>query len=278
MIARIYNALLGGKDHYAYERLRVARLQAAVPDAAFVFRSEIAFLHRAARAVAARGITQWVVALAGLLPDNGDRLEHVVRRHNRDARVWYVDYEPVVLVHLRALVGDEDSGQTVRVVDADPLNPATVWNRLASHPTPIEADEPICLVLGGVLSYHPGTRADAITVAQQHIARLPPGSFVVLTHLYDPEDPKITPMVRRFRDALGTCGPCRPASATRDEIRAMVAGTTILPPAPGAPPDVVPANLWWRDGPIRLTPAGAEAPEPASGPLVAGVVATIDPG
>ncbi|MDS0140571.1 MULTISPECIES: SAM-dependent methyltransferase [unclassified Amycolatopsis] len=270
MIARIYNAYLGGKDHYHAEQLVTNKLTAAVPDAYFVFTSEIEFLQRAVRHLAIRGVTQWVVALAGLLPQHVDRVDEIVCRTHSDARVWYVEYEPAILAHLRALVANEDGEQTVRVVAADPLDPIAVWDGLAKHDTPIEPG-PVCLVLGGVLSYHPGTRAEAAAVAQQHIARLPPGSYVVLTHLHDPEDPELEPMVRGFRTAMGSHGPPDPGSATRGEIRAMVAGTTILEPGPGKPCDIVPAFQWWRDGPNLM------ASEPATGPLVAGVVAAVGP-
>ncbi|GAB3167671.1 SAM-dependent methyltransferase [Amycolatopsis stemonae] len=268
MIARLYNAALGGNDHYRAEQLVLDKL-AAVPDAFFVFKSEIEFLQRAVRHLAIRGVTQWVVALAGLLPHHVDRIDEIVRRTQIDARVWYVEYEPVILAHLRALVADEDGKQPVRVVAADPLDPIAVWEGLTRRDAPIEPG-PICLVLGGVLSYHPGTRAEAAAVAQQHIARLPPGSYVVLTHLHDPEDPELAPLVRGFHTAMGSHGAPQPGSATRDEIRAMVAGTTILEPGPGKPPGIVPANLWWRDGPLKPS-------EPTSGPLVAGVVAAVGP-
>lgn len=234
MVARIYNAFLGGNDHYQVEQQVIGMLK-AVPDASFVFTSEIEFLQRAVRHVAARSITQWVVALAGLLPEHVDRID-----------------------------------QTIRVVDVDPLNATAVWDSLTIHVTPIEGG-PVCLVLGGVLSYHPGTRADAAAVVQQHIARLPPGSFVVLTHLYVPEDTELASIVRRFRDAMGSHGAPHPDNATRDQIRAMVAGTTILEPGPGKPREPVPANLWWRDGPLYPS-------EPASGALVAGVVAAVGSG
>jgi hypothetical protein len=271
MIARIYNAVLGGNEHYHAEQVVLDKL-AAVPEVFFVFKSEIEFLQRAVRHLAIRGVTQWVVALAGLLPHHVDRIDEIVRRtQGDDARVWYVEYEPVILAHLRALVADEDGEQTVRVVAADPLDPIAVWDGLAEHDTPIEPG-PICLVLGGVLSYHPGTRADTAAVAQQHIARLPPGSYVVLTHLHDPEDPELAPMVRSFHTAMGSHGAPHPGSATADEIRAMVSGTTILEPGPGKPCDIVPAYLWWRDGPNLM------ASEPTSGPLVAGVVAAVGSG
>ncbi|SFW74646.1 SAM-dependent methyltransferase [Amycolatopsis australiensis] len=273
LLARFYDAVLGGTDNYGVDRSLLTMLRASVPQVDFVFRSEVQFLAHAVRYIAGeRGIEQFVVALPGLLPDRVDQLHDVARRCQHDARVWYIDYEPVVLAHLRARLNGV--GGFVHVVEADPLDPATVWHRLAEHPSPPD-EEPICLVLGGVLSFHPGSREDAAAVAQLHVAQLPPGSFIVLTHLLDPEIPELAPMVRRLHDGLD--GSLWAGSvATRAQIRAMVAGTTILPPGHGQPPDVVPATMWWRNGPPVTYRGAAATPDPDSGQFVAAVVAAVD--
>ncbi|SFW13695.1 SAM-dependent methyltransferase [Amycolatopsis australiensis] len=270
MIARIYNYFLGGSEYYDDERILCTKLLGQVPDVGFVFQSEIEFLQRAARWIATKfkRVEQWVIAVPGLSPNFGDLLHKHVHRMNPDARIWYVDYEPVTLAVLRTL--DADGGKTgpINVVEADPLNPEAVWAGLHDQTTPLDKDEPVCLILGGSLTYHPFSRVEAAAVAQLHIKNLPPGSFVVLTHLFEPEAPDLAATARQLHEELHN-GPLNAGSiATREEIEAMVAGTAILQPAIDESPGVVPAYLWWRDGP-------ALRPDPPTGQLVAAVVASI---
>jgi hypothetical protein len=214
MPARLYNAALHGTDSYTVDRILLDKLTATVPEFGFALRSEAEFVNRAARYIAAvHGIQQWVIAVPWSPPQpTVDRIDTV-----SDARVWYVEYEAVVLAHLPALVGNEGREGSVRIVDADPLNPAAVQAGLATHPTPPE-DRPICLVLGGTLLFHPGTRDDAAAVVQEHIAWLPPGSLLVLTHLLDPEAPTLTPAAGAIQAFLLEMAG---AVATRAEIRRM---------------------------------------------------------
>ncbi|OXM59057.1 SAM-dependent methyltransferase, partial [Amycolatopsis vastitatis] len=223
--ARLYNAALHGTDNYQVDRILLDKLTAAVPAFGFALRSEAEFVCRAVRYIAAaHDITQWVTAVPWSLPQPSvDRIDEVICGPDGDARVWYLEYEPVVLAHLRALVGNDGGDRPVRegpvrIVDADPLNPAAVQAGLASHRTPPE-DGPIGVVLGGTLSFHPGTRDDAAAVVQEHIAWLPPGSVLVLTHLLDPEEPALTQAASRVQALLLEMAG---AVATRAEIRTMV--------------------------------------------------------
>lgn len=268
-VACVYNAALQGSDNYGPDRLLLKKLQAAVPKVKAVFESEAAFVNRAVRYLApAHHITQWVIAVPWSLPQpTVDRVDAVICGPDRDARIWFVERDPVTAAHLRALVGGEAHEGPVRIVEANPLKPDAMCAALREHRTPPDPG-PICLVLGGVLSFHPGTRAEAAEVVQQHLAWLPAGSFVVLTHLLDPEQPELTPVAHALQSTLQQSGLTAGSVATRAEIKAMVSGARILEPGMGQPPDVVPASTWWRDGPDLK-------PEP-SGQLVAAVVAAVD--
>ncbi|MEV6832082.1 SAM-dependent methyltransferase [Amycolatopsis sp. NPDC051102] len=269
-IARIYNAFLGGGHNYGVDRMVCHKLRERVPEIADLFRSEVEFLHRAVRWIGTQfPIEQWVIAVAGPAPEGRDQIHDVIREVNSDAGVWYVDYEPVPLATFRTF-DDMRGGRRVHVVKADPLDPDTTWDELTQldqgH-TPVDDREPICLVLGGVLPYHPFSRADIAAVTRQHLNHLPHGSFFVLTHLLDPEEPELTAVAVEIQNTL-VGGPLGAGSlATRDEIEAMVSGATILAPSAGTPPSVVPARQWWAGPPLK----------PSSLPeqLVAGVVAAI---
>jgi hypothetical protein len=271
-IARIYDAFLGGTHNYEADRTVRDKLRGLASDIDAVFTSEIMFLHRAARWIAEKfpKLEQWVIAVPGPAPDGRSQIHDVIRQGSSDARIWYVDYEPVTLAYLRTF-DDPHSSSRIHAVNADPLNPDAVWTALDDDQSTRPDDRPICLVLGGVLSYHHLSPAEAGAVTQRHIKHLPRGSFVVLTHLHDPEIPELATTVQRLRKALRH-GPLGAGNfATSTEIEAMMAGTTILSPGVNVPPSVVPAYLWWRDGP-------ALKPDPEAAKLVAAVVAHVPSG
>nr|WP_103349664.1 SAM-dependent methyltransferase [Amycolatopsis sp. CA-128772] len=244
------------------ERDAALRLEAQVPGAGFVFRSERSFLDRtAAYLVARQGVSTIVVAGAGLpnIAEEHD-LHSIVRRTeatNRNpeqttarASVIYVEHDPVVLAHLRTLA---DANNGVHVVDADPWDPHAMWDTLynTAEETPglvLPDYDHVALLLGGVMSFHGGTRAEAAQVVQDHLARLPATAFLAMTHLLQPKHPDLALQALEFEAALQSRGPGTGSLATEAQIEAMIRGTTLLPPGIG------PAFAWFPDGPPTNTP------------------------
>lgn len=237
-------------------------LEAQVPGAGFVFRSERAFLDRAAAYLVARqGVSTIVVAGAGLPHIDHERdLHSLVRRAEAANRsreqnttrpsVIYVDHDPLVLAYLRTLA-DEASG--VHVVDADPWDPHAMWDTLYNSAGKTSSlvspdHDHVALLLGGVMSFHGGSRAEAAQVVQDHLTRLPATAFLAMTHLLQPEHPDLAVQALRFEAALQRRGPGTGSLATEAQIKAMVHGTTLLPPGIG------PAFAWFPDGPPTNTP------------------------
>ncbi|MGW5742088.1 SAM-dependent methyltransferase [Amycolatopsis sp. NPDC003861] len=249
---------------FAHNReLHAARLlEAQVPDAGFVFRSEHAFLERAAAYLVARqSISTIVVAGAGLPNIAGEHdLHSLIRRtettnRNRErsttrVSVIYVDHDPLVLAHLRT-IADENDG--VHVVDADPWDPQAMWDTLynTAEKTPglvSPNNRRVALLLGGVMSFHGGSRADTAQTVQAHLARLPASAFLAMTHLLQPEHPDLAVQALEFETALQRRGPGTGSLATEAQIEAMIRGTNLLPPGIG------PAFAWFPDGPPTDTP------------------------
>ncbi|MFI5591225.1 SAM-dependent methyltransferase [Amycolatopsis sp. NPDC051758] len=245
------------KFAHAREPEAAGKLAASVPGAGFVFRSEREFLDRVAAYLAGRhGVTSLVVAGAGM-PNiaRDDDLHSIVRRRetailNREqsadrASVIYVDRDPLILAELRTLA-HADTG--VHVVDADPWDPTAMWDTLyntgSENPGLVSpAHDRIALLLGGVMSFHGGSRADVAEVVQAHLGRLPVGAFLAMTHLFLPEHPDLAAQAREFEAALKNDGPGTGSLATQAEIEAMIRGTTVLPPGIG------PAFAWYPEGP-----------------------------
>lgn len=120
-IARIYDAWLGGKDNLAVDREIAARVAEVAPLVVSAVRANRAFVRRAVAFLAETGIEQYIDVGSGL--PTGENVHEIVGRINPDARVVYVDNDPVVLVHARALLADPT--RTI-VVEGDVRDPARI--------------------------------------------------------------------------------------------------------------------------------------------------------
>src|SRR5690348_11369709 len=104
-VARMYDYFLGGKDNYASDRVAAEEVVKALPTVEGVARANRAFLQRAVRYVAGRGIDQFLDIGTGL-PTQGN-VHQIAREEHPEARVVYVDNDPMVVVHARALVATD---------------------------------------------------------------------------------------------------------------------------------------------------------------------------
>ncbi|MGH3401046.1 MAG: SAM-dependent methyltransferase [Streptosporangiaceae bacterium] len=176
-VARIYDALLGGKDNYAVDREAALALTAAIPSAARAARDNREFLGRAVHFLAAEaGITQFLDIGTGL-PTQGN-VHEIAQAVNRCARVVYVDNDPVVLAHGRALLADNPN---VHVVEGDLEYPRELLGRKEVRQR-IDFSKPVAVLLVAVLhflddSLRPWEILEAIT------HRIAPASYVVISHV-----------------------------------------------------------------------------------------------
>ncbi|WAL69813.1 SAM-dependent methyltransferase [Amycolatopsis cynarae] len=250
-IARVYDGFLGGKEHYEADREVMRHVLGAVPDAAELVCANRAFLTRACRFLATETkIEQYLDCGAGLPTE--ENTHQIVQRANPDARVIYVDDDPVVLAQGRALL---EENENVHVIEADIFTPSAVLRHevVLRH---LDFGEPVALLHVGTLPQLAGDGGPEIM--REYLDALAPGSYVVLSHFYDPEVPELTEVARRFENAL-VSGPLGAGwFRTRDEITALVRGLEIVRPNATSEPDLVPCDEWWPDGP-RLAPPGKAA-------------------
>ncbi|WP_410625703.1 SAM-dependent methyltransferase [Amycolatopsis sp. cmx-8-4] len=254
----LYDAFLYGKDAHGIELETRRHLEAVSEDIGYVFTSEQAAHLRVARYLAGY-VNQLVIAGVALPGPRADDLHHVVRRANPSAAVTYVEHDPLAAAVLRAI--SEDRSNNVLVVETNPLDPARMWISLRKELATAPA-RPIGLLLGGVLSFHGGARSDVVDVVQAHVAALPAGSFLALTHLFEPESAELKAVATALEDSLRTSALGRGTVATLGEIEAMFKGTCLLPPG------IVQVDAWWPEGPC--------APHDAA-PLVVAAVSRIQP-
>ncbi len=171
-IARVYDYLLGGKDNFAADREVAQKLLAVAPLTIKVTRENRQFLAQAVTWAARRGISQFIDVGCGMPTVPSTHL--TARAVIPGARVAYIDNDPVVLSHLRALAADGDPGVTV--VDGDVREVSTVLDAVAAG---IDLTAPACLLMGYLLHFFPPDAARDLVAG--YVAALAPGSYIVLS-------------------------------------------------------------------------------------------------
>ena len=249
-IARVYDGFLGGKDHYAIDRLVMEKVLQAVPEAADIARGNRGFLNRACRFLAAQtGIEQYLDCGSGL--PTAENTHQIVHRTLPEAQIVYVDNDPVVLAHGRALLADEEF---THMVEADIFRPKQVLD----HPVVlrnIDFEQPVVLLHVGTLHHLVGDSGPALM--GEYIDALAPGSYVVFSHFYDPEVPELTALAKRIENVL-TSGPLGAgAFRTRTQIEAMLPGLEFIQSNGEGEVGLVPCAEWWPDGPVLRNPSPA---------------------
>ncbi|MFI7225018.1 SAM-dependent methyltransferase [Nonomuraea angiospora] len=225
-LARMYDYMLGGKDNFAVDRLAIDQLAELIPAAVPLARANRAFLQRAVRYVAAAGVRQFLDLGSGL-PTQGSAHEVAP-----EARVVYVDRDPVVAAHATALLGHPGRAA---LVEADLLDLDTV---LAGAGAFLDLRRPVGVLLVSILHFLPDSARPQQALATLR-ERLAPGSYLVITHA--------TSMGRledgqRYRGASSD-DPSGGTDRTPAEIRAFFGDF------PLEPPGLVQAVDWRPDRP-----------------------------
>jgi hypothetical protein len=172
--ARIYDVFLGGKDNYAADRAAAQIAIDAGPDIPRAARDNRAFLGRAVRFAIESGIRQFVDLGTGL-PTQGN-VHEVAQSLAPDAHVVYVDNDPIVLVHARALLPPSN---TTTVIQADFREPAAVLDHPKTRSL-IDFDEPVAVMMLAVLHFATDDEVrDAIKAYREAMA---PGSLLIVSH------------------------------------------------------------------------------------------------
>jgi hypothetical protein len=239
--ARMYDYWLGGHDNFAADRIAALKVADRVPEVPLVARANRAFLGRAVRFLAGEaGIRQFLDLGTGL-PTRGN-VHQVAQAITPGARVVYVDNDPMVLAHSRAL----KTGEGTAVIHADLRDADTILD----HPDTrrlIDFTQPLAVLFVSVLHFVGGP--DAAAAVARFTGAAAPGSYLVLSHVTGEPDPQTA--------AAGTAVYASTASPitarTRQEILAFFDGLEILEPG------LVPVSQWRPDEPGPDEPGPAEA-------------------
>ncbi len=193
-IARVYDAFLNGKDNYEVDREVLRGVQKAAPEAVDLAFENRAFLIRACRFLATQtDIGQFLDCGSGL--PTAENVHQVVQRTHPEATVVYVDNDPVVLAHGRALL---EENEHTHLVSADIFNPREVLGHEEVR-SRIDFSRPLAFLQMGTLHHYNGPREDPARIMREYIDALPSGSYVVISHFLDPED-EYSPVARKMEE------------------------------------------------------------------------------
>jgi hypothetical protein len=248
--ARMYDYMLGGTYNLQVDRDATERFRSQWPDlkdAAFANRG---FHGRAARWIAAeQGIRQFLDIGSGL--PTQQNTHETVRQVAPDARVVYVDLDPMVAVYARMLLTDD--GRTA-VIQADLRDPAAVLGNPRLREL-IDFSEPVGLLMTAVMQFV-GDDADPWALVREYVRAVPPGSYLALSHITGDKMPahSVQTGVDVYTRASHSAHP-----RTRGEIERFFDGLELVAPYEGAAPGLANVGQWGAEDPEAANSDGAHA-------------------
>jgi len=205
--ARIYDYYLGGKDNFAADRRTAERAMQSWPAVRTAVRENRAFLGRAVRfLVAEAGIRQFLDIGTGL--PSANNVHEVAQGLVPSCRVVYVDNDPIVLAHARALLTSSPEGKTA-YIHADLREPEKILDDPVTRQT-LDFSQPIALMLVAVLHFVPD-EAQPRRIVDTLLGALPPGSYLAATHVTAEHDPDTLAGAGRAYQERGLTGQIRTA-------------------------------------------------------------------
>ena len=235
-VARGYDFYLGGSHNFESDREFVQKVLAVLPDLPKILRENRDYLQHVVRHLSTAGIDQFLDLGSGI-PTVGN-VHEVAQQVNPQARVVYVDNDPIAVTHSRRLLTDDD--QTT-VVDADIRNPDGVLADPAVH-THLNLDRPVAVLLVAVLHFIADDEHPAAFISD-YMHAVGSGSYLVISHGSTDGQPVAAAGSQEIfnRPGSGSPGPMRLRS--REEITALFGDLTIIEPG------VVRTPQWRPDAP-----------------------------
>ncbi|WP_308283304.1 SAM-dependent methyltransferase [Pseudonocardia nigra] len=229
-IARVYDYVLGGKEHFEVDRRAAGAFLGVVPEAAQIAKDNRNLLRRGVRYLVGEGIRQ-IIDIGSGLPSSGN-VHEVAQQIDPTVRVVYVDKDPIVLAHGRALLSDD---RTTTVITADLRTPESIFD----HPSTaeyIDLAAPFAVLTSGIL-HHLSDADDPYRVTATITERLSPGSYLLASNFLDDDEPRAKELERAFLEGGLGHGRFR----TWTELRRFFDGLELVEPG------LVYANDWRPD-------------------------------
>ncbi|MGK5679381.1 SAM-dependent methyltransferase [Actinoplanes sp. URMC 104] len=230
--ARLWNYLLGGKDNFAADREAAEYALALMPELVQSARANREFLGRAVRFLAGEvGIRQFLDIGTGLPTANNTH--EVAQGVAPESRIVYVDNDPMVLVHARALLTSTPEGAT-DYIEADVRDTATVLEGAART---LDFTQPVAVMLLGIVNFVVDD-AEAYAVVRRLVEAVPAGSYLVISHpTTEVNGPAVEQSMRQWNES----GAAPITARTREEIARFFDGLELEDPG------VVTCSAWRPD-------------------------------
>jgi hypothetical protein len=237
--ARVYDYLLGGKDNFEVDRVTAHAGMAAFPQISQSARANRVFLGRVVRFLAESGIRQFLDIGTGLPSMNN--VHEVAQSVAPASRIAYVDNDPVVLIHAKALLTSTREGATT-FIDADMRDTEKILRQAAQT---LDFSQPVAVQMFGILHFLAGD-GEAGRIVTTLMAAMPAGSYLAICHLTADFHPQMSELARQVNERQ----PNAPlVLRDRARVTALFDGLELVPPG------VVQASKWRPDSELE-----AEAP------------------
>jgi hypothetical protein len=232
--ARIYDYMLSGTHHFDADAVAAERILTVVPEIRDCAWSNRGFHQRAAAWIARQGVRQFLDIGSGL-PTVGNTHEVVMKVHP-DARVVYVDNDPMVALHSRGIL---DESRRVSVLCADLRKPDTILEHPAVRGL-IDSAEPTGLLMTAVLMFVADSD-DPWALAARYVRAIRSGSYLSLSHLTDDAKPPLA--VDGFQRVFDHATE-QMHFRSKTQVARFFDGLEIIPPYQGATPEITYSGLW----------------------------------
>lgn len=231
--ARVYDYWLGGKDNFAADRALGDAMVHAIPTLPVMARANRAFLDRAVRYLAAEAGVRQFLDIGPGIPTAGNTHE-VAQQVAPESRVLYVDHDPLVLAHARALMTGSPQGQTEFIM-ADLREPKAILADPAL-PKTLDLDQPVALMLVAILMYFHDSD-DPHGMVSTLLDAMPSGSYLAISH----PTADFNPQAVAGAVAAATAAGITLVPRTQAEVASFFAGLELVEPG------VVPLLAWHPD-------------------------------
>jgi SAM-dependent methyltransferase len=219
-IARVYDCYLGGFHNFTADRALVEQIRKVLPGAPLFARANRTFLTSAVRFCVQAGITQFLDIGSGI-PTVGN-VHEVARRADPQARVVYVDSDPVAVAHSEAILGDDAQAA---VIQADLREPGRILQDPMVHKL-LDFDRPIAMLMVAVLHFIPDSE-DPAGIIDEFAASLAPGSHLIISHGTDdgPVEDQFATVTTMYQQTVAAV-----TMRSRDEVAKLFRDFDLVPP------------------------------------------------
>ena len=236
--ARVYDYILGGKDNFAVDRAAAERILEAAPDSRLLAQLQRKFLVRVVRLMAESGIRQFIDLGTGI--PTSPSVHEAARSVDPSACAVYVDYDPMVVVHNRALLETADG---VVAIEGDLRRPDEILADPALRAL-IEFDEPVAVLMLAVL-HNVSDADDPAGIVAKFRDQMATGSYLAISQFAADSHPKALAQL----ESVYANTPVPKTVRSREEILRLFDGFELLPPG------LADMDQWRPDADTRPLPA-----------------------